>query len=363
MPLMFKKSSEGSTSQLLQLCFGYFVFYVLTGLSVKYFQGPASAGFPGLNGMQYLFYSTSGGAIVCMAVAIGAGWLRLKSNRQIKWAGISFPMEYLYIVPSGLCTAVVIPTTTLLYSLPISVMVAMVMMRGSIIVISRLVDEIQIRQGLLKKKVYREENISMIFALLAVSAQMINLKPGSFDFFHSPVAMGIFSSYILAYFIRIYIMNYFKNTRGAGVPLDNKGFFGIEQLSSLIFMALGTIIAFYAPILLGLQNQALSQLHEAILNPPTNWLAALASGIPFGVVAFFSVFILMYKGRTATFAGLVNRLTSLVAGTFSTVLCAICFGGSIPAIQDWICLGLILVAITFLARAEKRRAIELLATA
>lgn len=35
-------------------------------------------------------------------------------------------------------------------TLPISVMVAMVIMRGSIIIISRLIDAIQIRQGILK---------------------------------------------------------------------------------------------------------------------------------------------------------------------------------------------------------------------
>ena len=46
----------------------------------------------------------------------------------------------------------------------------------------------------------------------------------------------------------------------------------------------------------------------------------MLSGIPYGAVAFFSVFIFMFQGRTATFAGLVNRLTSLIAGTTATLL-------------------------------------------
>ena len=33
------KTEYGSTGRLVQLCIGYFVFYVITGVAVKYFQG------------------------------------------------------------------------------------------------------------------------------------------------------------------------------------------------------------------------------------------------------------------------------------------------------------------------------------
>ena len=68
----------------------------------------------------------------------------------MQWGKLEFPSELLYIVPSGICTAVVIPTTTLMYMLPISVMVAMVIMRASVIIISRVVDAIQIHQNILR---------------------------------------------------------------------------------------------------------------------------------------------------------------------------------------------------------------------
>ena len=79
----------------------------------------------------------------------------------------------------------------------------------------------------------------------------------------------------------------------------------------------------------------------------------------FGVVAFFSVFIFMFKGRTATFAGLVNRLTSLVAGTVATLIAWAALDRKAPKIEDWASLGLVLVAVYFLTRSEKRRAAEL----
>ena len=81
----------------------------------------------------------------------------------------------------------------------------------------------------------------------------------------------------------------------------------------------------------------------------------MLAGTAYGLVAFFSVFIFMYKGRTATFAGLVNRLTSLVAGTAATLIFAVVFGGKLPKPADLVSLGFILVAVAFLARAERRR--------
>jgi hypothetical protein len=79
------------------------------------------------------------------------------------------------------------------------------------------------------------------------------------------------------------------------------------------------------------------------------------------MVAFFSVFIFMFKGRTATFAGLVNRLTSLIAGTTATLVFGLVFGGRLPGLTDWVSLCFILGAVAFLTIAERRRAAELAA--
>jgi uncharacterized membrane protein YccC len=67
----------------------------------------------------------------------------------------------------------------------------------------------------------------------------------------------------------------------------------------------------------------------------------------------------MFKGRTATFAGLANRLTSLVAGTMATLLFALFFGGKYPKTGDWLALVLIFVAVGFMTRSEMKRAAEL----
>ena len=371
---------SASTARLLELCGGYFGAYVLTGILVKWFTVVRE---PKLPEMTYLFNNTIGGSVFALGLVIVLGWIKLKSNRMTQWGPFRVPSEVAYIIPSGVCTAIVIPTTTLMYSLPISVLVAMVIMRGSIIVISRLVDELQLRQGILKKRVYVEENWAVIFALCAVAtnvlliplvdaleargiavAHLLGLKAGagkgSFAFLGSPVAMTILSTYIVAYAFRLYIMNFFKNTRAKGVPQDNQGFFAIEQIAATASMVIFGAIFFFAPQWFGWSAKPVLQWHQAVTQPH---FTAFLSGLPYGVVAFFSVFIFMFKGRTATFAGLVNRLTSLVAGTAATLLTALFFKSKFPSAQDWVSLGFILVAVYFLSRAEQKRVGELKRTA
>lgn len=349
------KTADGSTARLLQLCLAYFVFYVITGITVKYFLGPSSEGYPGMAGLEFLVYSTAGGNLIAISVVIIGRWYRFESARRVQVGPWNLPSELAYIVPSGVCTAVVIPTTTLMYTLPISVMVAMVIMRGSVILISRAVDAIQIRQGILDKKVYFEENLGVVFAMAAVGVHLANAGGGDFDFVQNPMAMTILGAYLTAYAGRIYIMNYFKNTRPPGVSYDKKGFYAVEQITSLV------VLGGVAAILVAVGGEAGTRIGTfagAVTDPRPLWHWALIAGMAFGIVSFFSVFIFMFRGRTATFAGLVNRLTSLIAGTTATVLFAVFFRGKWPERNDWLSLGFIFIAVYFLTRAEKRRARE-----
>ena len=351
------RKEEGSTGQLIQLCAGYFAFYVITGVMVKYFLST------GMSGIQYLVYSTLGGAGIVFPVVVGLRWYRMQSNGSTTWGPFTFPQELVVIIPSGICTAVVIPTTTLMYTLPITVMVAMTMMRASVIIVSRIVDAIQIRQGILKKKVYFEENLAVVSAMGAVGVHVYYgaQKEGGLDFLSDSVAMAIFLSYIGAYAIRIYLMNYFKNTRARGVKLDNKGFFAIEQFAAVGAIVIGTLAIYNAPSWFGTEVTQVVAFHDAIANAHPNWSWATIGGTAFGFSAFFSVFLFLFKGRTATFAGLVNRLTSLIAGTVATLIFHFGFDGKAVKTQDWVALAFIFGAVGLLARAEKRRAAEVAA--
>ncbi len=457
-----QKTGEGTTERLLQLSFGYFGLYVLTGFLAKYFDKTL-----GIGGTTYTVYNTMGSMLIPTSLVLIWGWYKFKSSDYTTVLGIRMPREFLYIIPSGICTAVVIPTTTLMYTLPISVMVAMIIMRASIIVISRIIDEAQIRQGILKKKVYWEENVAVVIALSAVALQLLNFKgataamqssgigafvpalfvfdKANFDFLGNAAAMTILTFYLIAYTIRIYIMNYYKNTRPKGAIYDTKGFFAVEQVTSFTTLVVAGLIFYHvvnkpaempftptaapvaaqaaettperkaladamasaegllasdtskfsaeqrtavegalasgqalladkkaAPEALTAAAAALEtpvkdvkrsfafQFSSAFQHAPSKWLTTMVSGLPFGIAAFFSVFLFMFKGRTATFAGLVNRLTSLIAGTIATLFVFWFIPAQkMPKPEDWAGLVLMFIAIYFIGRSEKKRACEL----
>ena len=355
-------NNSSSTRRLIELCAGYFFFYVITGIAVKYFLS-TDPGYPGIHGMEYLVYNTAGGATIATGVVLVLKWYKMETLGKVNFLGMSVPSEIPYIVASGICTAVIVPTTTLLYSFKgISVMVAMVIMRGAVIVIGRVVDAIQIKKGILKKTVYMEENIAMILALFAVGIKIIggDGRGGESPFKSLPV-MIIFGSYIIAYSFRIYIMNYYKNTRKPEDKRDNnKAFFAIEQISSTTTLILVTAAVVVFARSLGITGERIDPFTNAILATDWKWAPwSYLAGMGYGIVAFFSVFLFMFKGRTATFAGLVNRLTSLIAGTTATVLFAAMFGGKYPEIIDWISLVFIFSAVGFIAKAEKKRRCEI----
>ena len=83
-------NNSGSTARLMQLCFGYFFFYIITGVGVKFFL-KTGEGFPGLPGMEYLFYSTLASSVLVTAIVLIMRWYRLDSVRKITVCGITMP--------------------------------------------------------------------------------------------------------------------------------------------------------------------------------------------------------------------------------------------------------------------------------
>ncbi|MCX7905522.1 MAG: hypothetical protein N2446_02335, partial [Elusimicrobiales bacterium] len=286
---IFGKTEDGSTERLIQYSVLYFGLYIIYTMLTKVLEK-----IYGVGGTVFTVYNTIGGMLICNLVVLLWGWYKFKSSTYIKFLGINMPKEFLYIIPSGICTAVIIPTTTLMYTLPISVMVAMIIMRASIIIISRIIDQIQIWQGILKKKVYWEENIGAIFAILALSVQLFvkikigegsflgiekieffKVNPGDFDFIRNKAAMTILTFYLVAYSIRLYIMNYYKNTRPKGAIYDTKGFFAIEQISSTLFIVIAGFIYYHITYIdisyVDYKKTFAYQFKSAFDNVPEKW--------------------------------------------------------------------------------------------
>src|ERR1051325_10980345 len=91
------QDKSGSTGRLIQLCVGYFAFYTVTGVLVKYFTQLRD---PKMSDMAFLFNNTIGGSIFAVAVVVLLGWIKLKSNQTVRVGRFQVPSEVKYIIPS-----------------------------------------------------------------------------------------------------------------------------------------------------------------------------------------------------------------------------------------------------------------------
>ena len=68
-----------------QLCAGYFFFYVVTGVLVKFFTGSLHGGAPRLSDMAFLVNNTVGGNLLCLVAVFALGWIPWPSKHGGRW--------------------------------------------------------------------------------------------------------------------------------------------------------------------------------------------------------------------------------------------------------------------------------------
>jgi hypothetical protein len=188
--------------------------------------------------------------------------------------------------------------------------------------------------------------------LLSIAAICVKIFfEGNQDSRFPNLGIALLVCYFFAYLLRLYIMNRSKLKGLAGqAKLDQRLYFGVEQI-----FASATLFGLTLPLFFWQWSQYEStglmgrQFVDAVLHPHPKWMAAAISGTPYALVAFLSVFLFLYPGKTATFTGVLNRLVSLAGGTAASLLLYLFFSGPFPPAIDWIALALIIAAIGFLA--------------
>lgn len=334
------------TQNLWLLGIWLFLGYVGTGVTPKIFtQG--LGGVEKVGQIQYSVFSTAGGVTVAMLIVFGLGWL--------KYFKPSFRGEVPMTAVSGFGTAVVIVTTTLMYSFKgVSVMVAQVLMRGSVIILMLGVDGIMTWLGLSKERITKTQMKGVVFALAAIAVVILAparpLKPGQHAATFAEILPTLLSYIFLGYAIRLFVQQFWKHKKGEAAQ-DNRGFFAAEQMFAVATFAVLTVYVLVS----GSSDPRVVDAKSAMQH--WNW-PAMVSGVFFGLVAVPSVFLMMLKGRTGTFGALLNRVVTLIAGTIATCAIAIAFGQDWPTVYDWVSFGLLLVALHYVgkAAAEKKAA-------
>lgn len=349
-------SDEDSNKRLIGYGIAYPFYYAIFLFFVSYFLKIAK-----MNGMVHLVNNTALAMLVCLAVPLIGRWgKRFTSKGDATCLGFRYPREYRWLLVSGICTAVVIPTTTLMYGLldpktgeMLPVTVAQPLMRASLIVTSLLVDIVLLFRGISKKKLVWQEVVAAVFAFGTVWYAMQDGGPDKFNFVNSHAALVIMGLYIGFYTVRQYCMGHYTNTQG---DYDIKGFFAVEQAFAAITVVIVTGVILGWPELFGWQNDPRVLAARSVFDPehgPSG--GAMLSGIPYGIAAFFSVFMFVFKGKNRTFAVLSNRLASLVAAPLAAfVFITVFFGKMKPA--EFKALGFVIIALAFMAWGEIARA-------
>ncbi len=322
------------------LCFGYFAAYVPYSMMTKMI---TSGLFSGMNGVGFSGFEIQPvvglANLISMLVFITCvGWWKFATHSTI--FGVSLPRPQWFTFISGLCCAGQIVTTTLAYTFEgVSIVFAMLLMRGGVLVIAPIVDLAARKR---KRKIYWP---SMVAALLSLAALLETLfgKVGTAMTFVAVVDIGL---YLFVYFFRLLFMS---NKAKSDDVAERKRYFAEEQLTAGIAMM--TILFIIGLFGLGMGPETIpGKLWAGFTEFPFKgyfFYAFLIGVFSYGTGLFGSLIFL--DKRENTFTVPANRCTSIIAGVLATYLLAIFYGQKYPDVHQLTGVALILGAIVFLS--------------
>ena len=278
------------------------------------------------------------------------GWWKYATQWSLKVGAktLSLPRPRLWTLLSGLCTGLVVVTTTLAYTIDgVSIVFAMLLMRGGMLIMSPIVDSLNKRHV----RWFSWAALGMSLAALLVSNLWEPFFQGKSiaEVTAFNVMLGLdLIVYLGSYFFRLTFMSKLAKSDNDD---DTKKFFVEEQMvgtpSILIILF---VLSFFGAG--EASNTLLGGLHagfHSFWNHPGSIIGiAMAIGFCSQFNGVFGGLILLDKSENA-FAVPVNRCSSILAGVTATVALAIAFEGyKLPGTGEFVGAGFIVGAILFL---------------
>lgn len=321
-------------------CFGYFASYIPYAMGVKMI---SKGLFAGMNGTGFSGFeiapATAIASFVSMYLYITfARWWKFATHSKV--FGISVPRPQWFTFISGMCTAGIIITTTLSYAFSgISIVFAMLLMRGGVLILAPMVDLIARKR---KRNIYWPSWVASILSLGALIVAFME-KAGTALTVVAAIDIGI---YMLSYFIRFIFMS---NKAKSPDEAEKKRFFVEEQMVANPFLLVFLLVVGFIG-----SGMAPDSLPHKIWDGFTTFTAsgyffyAFMIGVFSYGTGLFGSLILLDK-REHTFCVPANRCSSIVAGVVASYLLAIFYGQRYPSINEMIGVVMILFAIVFLS--------------
>lgn len=309
--------------------FLYFAFYAPYTALTKVLSSGANGAEP-VPGPTLLPLASVASLVVVVIFLTATRWWRFASQRKV--LGLTLPFPTRWTALSGLCSAVILTTTTLAYTFEdVSIVFVMLLMRGGVLVIAPVVDALTGR----KTRWFSWAGLALSMAALVV----VFAERSGFDL--STAAAIDITLYLVAYFIRLRFMSRLAKSNDAE---QTKRYFVEEQLmttpASFVILIVAALIG---------QGTFMEQIRDGFTTHLDSGLvlATLGIGVLSQLVGIFGTLVFL-DPRENTFSVPVNRCSSVLSGVVASFGLAILMGNAYPSAYELVGAGLVVVAILFL---------------
>ncbi len=305
------------------LALGYFLAYTAYVVVTKF----ASLSLPGGDGLDSSIQLIAGllaGVLATLPLLIVFVHRQIPPERR--WPGIK--PEH---VVAGLATAVIVVTTTVAFSFSqVSVLFALLLMRGGVLILSRILDLIFRRPV---------GGYSLLALCLSLGAVTIALSDAGTQPLPAAAAANL-GAYLLAYAVRLGAMTRIAKRGRQG---ERGTFFVREQAVALVALAVISALALlmYPSLAADGGPNQLDRFRPGLLTTLV--------GVCYSVALAFGSLIYL-DWRPNTFAVALNRGCSLISGVVASLILMAAIGTPLPSATVFASAAIVLCALFLLSK-------------
>lgn len=306
--------------------FGYFATYVPYSALTKAVSSGQVGGSP-VSGVELLPVSAMASLVGMFVFITAMRWWKYASTISVGRLHVPAPTRYTLL--SGICTSVVIATTTLAYTFSgISIVFMMLLMRGGVLIIAPLVDRLSHR------KVRWFSTVGLVLSINALLVAFLEEKGTGFGL--TWIALADLLAYLGAYFVRLRFMT--RLAKSEDMTQRTRYFVEEQMVATPVLVAFLAIGALFS-----------TQLHAGF----TTFFdrPVVVEGILIGLFSqgtgIFGGLVLLDKSENS-YSVPVNRCASVLAGVVASYAIMWWLGGRGPSIHELMGAFLIVQAILFL---------------
>lgn len=348
------QSTANAGPSIWSFALGYFLSYVPYAAMTKAITASTPM-LPGVDapmgGLSLLPMSVSASVVGMFTFITAMGWWKYAGRRRILSRDLPCPGRWTFF--SGLCTALIIGTTTLAYTFQgVSIVFMMLLMRGGLLIIAPIVDAVSRRHVRWFSWIAVLLSMAALLAAFAGDVQWVGIRPTLPNGFGLPALAAVdVAIYLSAYFARLRFMSRLAKSDDENARIR---YFVEEQMvaSPALLVALGAVAAVGG----GATGEALRAGFAVGVGMPL--LYALLIGLFSQGTGIFGGLILLDR-RENTFCVPVNRSSSILAGVVATTALWTIAGAPAPGGHELVGAALIIGAILVLTLAplrERRKA-------